>query len=135
MQGYGYSIWLVPLNWRQIKQEYNLDFIPHITIQTHMPYVFSRLLSKETLIVDNFSRGQIFSKTYSTDPLYAYGYSCKIQHIFLMHEPHMTLYYSSNPIKYIDTFSKLKLPPQTLECSLYAVDTRSLNPSKWKIIY
>jgi hypothetical protein len=135
MQGYGYSIWLIPINWREIKREYSLDFIPHITIQTNMPFIFSGLLTKDSFFVDNFSSGEILPKSYPQDPLHAYGYNCSIKGIFLLHQTHMTLYYSPNPIKYVDTFSKLKLPPKSLECTLYAIDTRSLNPSKWKIIY
>ena len=38
MKGYGYSIWLVPDNWRHIKKEFDMDFTPHITVATNLPY-------------------------------------------------------------------------------------------------
>jgi hypothetical protein len=134
-QGYGYSIWLVPSNWRNIKKDFSIDFLPHITVATNLPYISSKTLSKESFLVNNFSVGKVFSKMYKYEPLYAFGYECYIEDLYTSHMPHMTLFYSPNEIKYLDTFSKFKSPPQSLTCNLFVADTRSLNPSEWRIIY
>lgn len=134
MQGYGYSIWLVPINWRHIQQEFSIDFIPHITIATNLNYIPSNIFNDKTYIVNNFQEGEVFPKTYEVDPLYGFGYYCKIPGIYTIHKPHMTLYYSSNEILQIDTFSKFKKPPHELQCKLYVANTNFLNPLEWRII-
>ena len=134
MTGYGYSIWLVPLQWRQIKREYNLDFIPHITLLTNINFVSSKILSKEIFTARNFQKGEVFSKVYDYDPMYSFGYSCDIEPFFTFHRPHMSIFYSSNKIAYLDTIMSMKMPPQDMQCKLYLADTRSLNPCQWRLI-
>jgi hypothetical protein len=134
--GYGYSIWLIPENWKQFRKEFTLDFIPHITVATNLSFVSSQILNKDKFFkVNNFSNGQIFPKMYKNDPLNGFGYNCTIEGLYTQHQPHLTLYYSPNEIKYLDTFSKLKSPPTQLICRLFIADTRSINPSEWKVIY
>ena len=135
MKGYGYSIWLVPDNWRHIKKEFSMDFIPHITIATNLPYLpYGILDNKKSYKVKNFENGTVFPKMYKVDPLNAYGYYCEIEEMYLNHKPHMTLFYAPNPITYLDTFSIVKAPPKEMNCTLAIADTNSTNPSQWGFI-
>ena len=135
MLGYGYSIWLVPYEWKKIKEEFNMDFIPHITIATNLPFLPTGILSKERFKVKNFKKGQIFPKMYDVDPFHAFGYTCEIEYLYPLHTPHMTLFYAPNPISELDTFSWIKQPPpEELECYLYLADTTSENPIQWRTL-
>jgi hypothetical protein len=134
MSGYGYSVWLVPNNWKYIQREFSIDFIPHITIATNLKFMSPRILTNKIFKVYNFSKGTVFPRLYNKDPLHAFGYNCVIEDLFTTHKPHMSLFYSPNEITYIDTFSKLKQPPTTLDCKLYFADTNSLNPCEWNVI-
>ena len=62
MQGYGYSIWLVPINWRHIQQEFSIDFIPHITIATNLNYIPPNIFNDKTYIINNFKKEKYFQK-------------------------------------------------------------------------
>jgi hypothetical protein len=135
MPGYGYSLWLIPLNWKYIQREFSIDFIPHITIASNLPYIPPNILDNKIYTVTNFQKGQILSGSYPVDPLYGFGYPCKISQIYTTHNPHMTLFYSSNEILEIDTFSKFKEPPPDLQCRIYLVNTNFLNPLEWRVIY
>jgi hypothetical protein len=135
MLGYGYSIWLVPYEWKKIKEEFNMDFTPHITIATNLPYLpYGILDSKKTFKVKNFRKGEVFSKMYDVDPLNAFGYSCEIEGLYTAHTPHMTLFYAPNKINELDTYSWVKSPPRGyLECSLRIANTTQSNPVQWVV--
>ena len=131
MKGYGYSIWLVPDNWKEIKKEFNMDFIPHITIATNLPYLPYGILNDRTYKVNKFSKGQVFPKMYSVDPLNAFGYYCEIDGLYLDHQPHMTLFYAPNAINFLDTFSIIKQPPKEFYGKLKIANTNFDNPTQW----
>ena len=132
MIGYGYSIWLIPDDWKRIKEDFNMDFIPHVTIATNLPYLpYGILDNKTTFTVKNFKKGKIFPRMYQVDPLYAFGYPCEIVGLYPDFEPHMTLFYSPNEIKELDTFSWIKTPPLELKCKLHIANTNYINPTQW----
>jgi len=136
MLGYGYSLWLVPYNWKEIQKEFNIDFILHITISTNLPYIpLGVINSGKRFIVKNFKKGEIFPKMYEVDPLNGFGYPCEIEGLYPLHTPHMTLFYASNKITDLDTYSWIKTPPpKQLECTLHLADTTSHNPLQWKTL-
>ena len=130
-----YSIWLVPLDWKKIKQEFSLDFIPHITLSTNMDYISPNVLSDRIYTVKNFEQGQVYTNIDGTKYQYAYGYPCEIEGIDTLDNMYMTLYYASNRMDFLDMFSIMKTPPKDFKCKLYIADTTYLNPVSWKIIY
>lgn len=127
MQGYGYSLWLVPILSKQIQHMYSMKHIPHITVCTNLQYIDSSILSQETFIVDSFSQMCNFPKMYNQDPLNACGFYCNIENIKTNHKPHMT-------VMYMHTMNIQYTPPEKLDCRLYFADTRSLNCSDWKLV-
>lgn len=132
MIGYGYSIWLIPNDWKKIKEYFNMDFVPHITVATNLPYLpYGILDNKTTFTVKNFKKGEIFPRMYQVDPLHAFGYPCEIVGLYPTFKPHMSLFYSPNKIKELDTFSWIKTPPTDMKCKLYIANTNSINPTQW----
>ena len=127
MQGYGYSLWLVPVNWKEIKEKYAMNHIPHITVCTNMEKIDSKILTDEIFIVNNFSNLKKFPKMYQNDPLNASGFYCKIHGLRTTHTPHMTLAYDHN---YNITHS----PPDSFSCLLFFADTRTLDYTKWELL-
>ena len=133
MNDYRYSIWLVPHKWKEIQKEFNIDFIPHITLATNLPYLPYGILDKRPVIVKNFKKGQVFSKRNDADRLYSFGYPCDIDGIYPSHIPHLTLFYSPNPISDLDTYSWIKTQPTGhINCYMKIADTTSPNPINWK---
>ena len=133
MKGYGYSIWLVPDNWKEIKKEFNMEFIPHVTLATNLPYLPYGILNEKTYKVTNFSKGEIIPKMYNVDPLNAFGYYCDIVGLYPSHKPHMTLFYAPNAINYLDTYSTIKQPPTEFYGKLRIANTNFDNPIQWDV--
>lgn len=128
MLGYGFSLWLVPHNWRDIKRIYSMNHIPHITVCTNMERIDPVILSTSIFKVRDFSYLKKFPKMYKKDPLDASGFYCKIDGIFTNHTPHMSVSYSHD-----DLIIGL-VPPETLECSLHFADTQSDKPHEWYLL-
>ena len=135
--GYGFSIWLVPYNWRHIKKEFTLDFIPHITLSTNHRTI-PEIPILENIKVGNFTKGKIFKQIYAIDPLEAYGYDCEILSdigINIKHVPHMTLFYGGKITdENMDYFSLIKKPPKSILCFCTLANTISLNPASWHFL-
>ena len=127
MQGYGYSLWLVPVNWKEIKEKYAMNHIPHITVCTNMEKIDSKILTDEIFIVKDFSNLKTFPKMYQNDPLNASGFYCKINGLRTAHTPHMTIAYNYN-------YSITHTSPDSLSCLLFFADTRSLNCEEWVLL-
>ena len=127
MEGYGYSLWLVPVNWKEIKETYNMLHIPHITICTNMEKIDCNVLSRNLFRVHSFSNMTQFPKMYANDPLDGVGFYCAIDNIATNHKPHMTL-------RYNEQIHTIYIPPEFLTCSVHIADTRSLNCEEWTLI-
>ena len=104
-----------------------MKHIPHITIKTN-------LVCPEQIIKDKSCQIQFkgpiskFPSMYENDPLAACGFYCNID-IPTEHEPHMTLWYNyEENLEVIDT-------PDPTHGQLFLADTRSLDPSEWRLIY
>ena len=126
MNGYGYSLWLVPYNCNEIMRNYNMKHIPHVTICTNLEYIDSTILTHKTFVVNKFSNLEKFPKMYKNDPLNASGFYCEINGIQTFHTPHMSVTYSHESLDDL-------IPPQSLVCQLFFVDTRSLNFEEWTL--
>ena len=127
MKGYGYSLWLVPHVWRDIKRIYCMSHIPHITVCTNMERTDPAILTPSVFKVYNFSYLKKFPKMYKNEPLTASGFYCEIDGISTNHTPHMSLNYSHDDL---ENFA----PPDILECSLHFADTQSDNPQEWCLL-
>lgn len=126
MQGYGFSTWIVPDNWKSIQVRYSMKHIPHITVRTNLTEPSTDNVGKRLHI--KFVKGCFtFPKQYEVDPLDAYGFYCTVKHIEIDHIPHMSLFYNE-PLRVYEP------PMETLQGTIHIADTRSLDPSKWKLI-
>ena len=133
--GYKYSIWLIPNNWKYIKDFYKTDHIPHITIKTLMSgdEVFKEIKNyKNHYMISYDNNVHDFNEiSYQKDrdaELPASGFFCKIHNLKLEHQPHMTLYYH-----YHDSILHMKAPVSCLG-KVYIVNTISDDPVKWFIL-
>lgn len=125
--GYKFSIWLVPINWKVIKKIYKMEHIPHITVATNIDTdISSAILNNNIYTISDFSIASNFDKMYKNDPLNGYGFFCKINEIKTNHVPHMTLFYN----KLINNINPPP-PPNELKCKLYIADTRNLDYRLW----
>jgi hypothetical protein len=127
MVGYGYSLWLVPQNWRDIKRIYSMKHIPHITVCTNMDRTDPVILSISSFKVHTFSYLKKFPKMYKNDPLDASGFYCKIEGICTNHTPHMSVSYSHDDLENL-------APPDSLECQLHFANTQSDKPHEWYLL-
>jgi hypothetical protein len=123
MEGYGYSVWLVPRNHAALRERYGMVHIPHIAVETNLerpPYMVPQRGAHK---VRHFSE-------YTPLPGGMYGvissgFFCQSRLVH-DHRPYMSIRYN----EYKDRVE----PPWELECDLVAADTRSLDPSAWSII-
>lgn len=126
MTSYKFSIWLIPENWKKIKEMYKMEHIPHITVATNieseLPY---EILNNKNYKVSKFSKVTNFEKMYKHDPLNGYGFYCEINDIKTTHKPHMTLFYN----KELDN-ENIEIPLE-LECKLYMANTQSIDWKLW----
>jgi hypothetical protein len=124
MEGYGYSVWLVPRNHAELRKRYGMAHIPHITVETNLdrpPYMVPQ---RGTHVVKHFSEyTPLPGGMCDVDPLMASGFFCQSP-LVKGHRAHMSVRY----------YNKVE-PPGELECDLVGADTRSLDPSMWSIIH
>lgn len=126
MQGYGFSVWVVPHNHGFLAHRYNMKHIPHVTLETNLvtpKNKFDKNFCK--IYFKNFCSQ--FPSMYETDPMTACGFYCDID-IPIDFDPHMTLWYNHpNPSPIMDI-------PEPTHGQVFMADTRSMDPSEWKII-
>ena len=137
MEGYGYSLWLVPLNYEHIRQLYGTIHIPHVTMFTNLKSTeMSSMISHDEFILRNFSNVVSFPSMYTHDPLSGNGFYCDVYDKYnklveLDHKAHMTLFYNT---KLSTTQWSFTPPSENIVCKLHMADTRSINPAKWTLL-
>lgn len=123
MEGYGYSVWLVPRNHAELRERYGMVHIPHVTVETNLERPPVLVPQRAPHIVRNFSEYTPFpGGIYEVDPLMASGFFCQTP-LVQGHRPHMSLRY----------FERMD-PPTELVCDLCVADTRAKDPSEWRCI-
>ena len=143
--GYGYSVWYVPRNYKQLQDKHNILHIPHITLETNLTlrdaYHIYHNASKSIRV--KFQNNYVkFPSFYENDPLMSYGWYVDIITMArrkLNWTPHMTLRYVSrrdnNTYKDKVILSEnLKLSTEIkneLDCDIMIADTRSGCPQEW----
>lgn len=122
---YGYSLWIVPHNWKEIKDAYKMEHIPHVTVETNLTEPPRDVAPSRHEI--RFEKPYaLFPKMYENDPFTAYGFYCKVSGIKIKHYAHMSTHYN----KFVTIFPE---PPEDTWGTLVAADTRSEDCSKWVI--
>ncbi len=143
--GYGYSVWYVPRNFKELQEKYNISHIPHITLETNLSlrdayHVYHN--ANKSIRVKFQDKYVKFPSFYENDPLMSYGWYVDIIGMTrrkLNWTPHMTLRYVSrkNNNTYKDKVilsENLKLSTEIdndFECDIMIADTRSGVPQEW----
>ena len=134
IQGFGQSVWAVPLNYRAIQEKYGMKHIPHVTISTNHP-------SRPIVTTYNMPCTIIFSqklglvrlpKMYEHDPFSdrtVTGFYCRIPDIKEDTLTHMTMSYDFHEENYTD----YKPPEFGVPARIIRADTTSENPAEWFI--
>ena len=123
MQGYHWSIWYVPENWKS----FGWDHVPHMTIETNIPVkptTFEHVvkIDKVTFKPDIVK----FKSSYKNNPLEGVGWYCEIPEGWkYTHKPHVTWKYEC------DVDPTVTNPKEMNNLFLAVADTRSGDPTKW----
>ncbi len=135
---YGYSIWYIPENYEWIQKTYNMNHIPHFTIQTNLKdmeeatEIYNKLNDNETMTIQKDC--QIFESMYENDPLQGIGWYIKTN-INMRHKAHLTIKYYANVSEINDKdFIEWKDEQKEQVCFKAIVDTLSIHPERWKIL-
>lgn len=143
--GYGYSVWYVPKNYKELQDAYKIQHIPHITLETNLclrdAYHIYHNASPDIVIKlqDKFVK---FPSFYENDPMISYGWFVNIVRMTrrkLNWVPHMTLRYlqkTTNNYNDKSILSEGLCPPSNeIKCKVMIADTRSNQPIDWHTKY
>ncbi len=147
--GYGYSVWFVPSNYKELQARYNITHIPHITLETNLSirdafHIYHNACSK---IKITFQHNYVkFPSLYHHDPMISYGWFVNVEQMTrrkLNWTPHMTLRYISRQSETVNNIyiqsqilSENHIPPTApSECFVVIADTRSGIPEEWHMKY
>jgi len=127
MQGYGYSVWAVPVHYKKIQAKYGTTHIPHVTLSTNHPKapVLGNRGQKVTIHFEDKDLYRLPKMYEYEPPSNSVGFYCKIEG-YANPLLHMTVSYdfNGNPADYI-------APEEPVDAIIYSADTRSLEPSEW----
>jgi hypothetical protein len=133
--GYGYSVWFVPRNYKELQSIYKITHIPHITLETNLSLMDAYLIYNNAcnkVKVKFQGKFVRFPSLYSHDPMVSYGWYVDVTQMSnrkLNWTPHMTLrYLPRKDNTFIDDNVMLSahnhIPPFTeIECFLTIADT------------
>jgi hypothetical protein len=128
MIGYGWSLWYIPENWKEIAETYGFQHVPHVTLQSNLTKEEAIALfekSAKTATIRLESDLVVFPTMYEVDPLKAAGWYAT--GIDTPHRPHMSVrYWTDLPVD----LTPCGNPPDVVECFLAIADTQ-LSPSEW----
>lgn len=130
-EGYGYSIWAVPVNSEQLREKYLMSHIPHVTLKTNMEHPPQVNPYGPTCEIDFDSEFVLFPNIYGkNDLLRSSGFFCNVSGLKepVWHAPHMTIWYN-----YYGAHGIFK-PPRSCEANICIVNTMSSEPSEWFIM-
>jgi hypothetical protein len=121
-----------------------MTHIPHVTVETNLAVledahrVFDKHVKTHPVVKIKFVNKVIkFPSFYAHDPLQAYGWYVDITDFEIMDtwKPHMSLKYQSHKESCDINANVLENSPiEELRCFLAIADTRSGNPSHWRIL-
>lgn len=147
-KGYGYSVWYVPENYKELQKTYKIPHIPHITLETNLCLrdAYHIYHNASTDIIIKFQDKYVkFPSFYENDPMISYGWFVdvvKMTRRKLNWVPHLTLRYlqrtslNNNAYKDKSMLSENLCPPSNeLKCFVIIADTRSDSPIEWHTKY
>ena len=144
-EGYGYSVWYVPTNYKELQTKYDITHIPHVTLETNLIlrdayHIFHNACKKIRITI----KGNLvkFPSMYKHDPMISNGWYVDVIDITkrkLNWTPHMSVEYTP---RYHDTLKPMAYSPKTqmahlvppqgyIDCFLVIADTRSGVPKDW----
>lgn len=144
--GYGYSVWYVPNNYKEMQEQYGIAHLPHITLETNLSlkdayHIYHSACNK---IIVKFRDGLVkFPSFYHHDPLVYYGWYVDVlqmagrklnwsPHMTVQYLPRATSIYPSQPYNDHHILSRTNAPPMgPIECFVVIADTRSGVPTDW----
>jgi hypothetical protein len=149
-KGYGYSVWYVPNNYKELQNIYKISHIPHITLETNLclrdAYHIYHNASPD-IIVKFQDKYLKFPSFYENDPMISFGWFVdvvKMTRRKLNWVPHMTLRYiprttnNNNDNNFRDKYilsESLSAPLHDIKCKIFIADTRSNQPIEWHTKY
>jgi len=132
VNGYGLSVWLVPLSQNVYRRVYKMKHIPHVTISTNHKTLPDISHLEKYYDIEHFKNLQNIPRQYEVDPLYAVGFMCLIKGLRTPHIPHMSVRYEKKGYPTYDDITIGK--PDKMLAEVRIADTTSLNPSEWFLI-
>lgn len=140
MNGYGYSVWYVPNNYKELQQRHNMVHIPHITLETNLIlrdafHIYRN--APRNIEVEYIPKLVKFPQCYEHDPLMGIGWYVDVP--FMKNrkpwwKPHMSSVYIARGTQTIWTdYQRLMPPPGKFDCFITIADTQSIVPSDWRI--
>lgn len=154
-EGYGFSVWYVPINYKELQYLYKIDHIPHITYQTNFEtfndaeQVYQ--LIDPTIKVNFCSKIIQFPQMYPTDPLLGCGfYVEKSQYLNPTFDPHLTTKYFVPKREFNQLTNQMEITnlneideylqwvnsfdiPSNVSCFKAISDNRNLDANIWEI--
>jgi hypothetical protein len=138
--GYGYSVWYVPTNYKELQTTYGITHVPHVTLETNLLLKDAFHIHKhaiKNIVIEYCPKYVEFPQCYEHDPLIAFGWYVNVLELKGRKEhwkPHMSIQYFQRKDKNIIKKTIDALPPQgKFECFCVLADTRSINPFEWSI--
>ena len=148
-KGYGYSVWYVPENFKELQDKYQISHIPHVTLETNLclrdAYHIYHNATQDIII--KFKNEYVkFPSFYDNDPMTSFGWYVDVIRMTrrkLNWNPHMTLRYlpritNENNSSYKDKSylsENLSPPSNEIKCKVVIADTRSHLPIEWHAKY
>jgi hypothetical protein len=121
-----------------------MSHIPHVTVETNLAMledayrVYNKYLGTHPIVKIKFVNEVVkFPSFYAHDPLQAYGWYVNVKDFEIMDtwKPHMSLKYQSHTESCdINVHTLEETCIEDLTCFLAIADTRSSNPSHWRIL-
>lgn len=137
--GYGYSVWYVPENYKELQERYGIQHIPHITLETNLILRDAFHIYRNAAInVEITYMPQMikFAQCYEHDPLQGFGWNVYVPVMKNRKpnwKPHMSVKYFKRGENYSRVDWECKAPLDKVKCFIVIADTRSIEPSEWSI--
>lgn len=131
---FGISVWIIPEDFTRWQDSYDIEHIPHITIESRIKSPLNEHIGKTFTF--SFEDGfHLFPQTDKRDKSFrAWGWYCNIKEIDIP-LAHMSTHYYDEMDTYKNIPTTPLYPPQgEFKGVAFLVDTRSTNPYSWKII-
>lgn len=147
---YGYSVWYVPDNYRELQERYNIQHIPHVTLKTKMSFddasnlYHSQIKIADTINIEYYNKFITFPAYDKNDHLQYRGWKVnivgmndKFKSVNSNWNPHMTVEYTviNNNKKSQSCHMEVDPPHGKSPCFLVIADTNDVLPCNWRFCH